>query len=462
VAIVIPIVTEFNPQGLKRATADISKAEGGWKKTGKAFESAFLPASVALGGLVAVGAKFITAAADDAKAAAGLANTLRNVTGATDASIASTEEWISAQGRALGVADDDLRPALATLATATGDVAKAQDLAALAMDLSAAKGIDLKAASDAIAKAYTGNTTALGKMVPGIDKAALASKDFTAVSESLAGIVGGAAATAADTQAGKMDRVRLSMAETGEAIGGILLPALDAFLPLAMAATDWASENAGLVTGVAVAVGALAGAIVAVNLAMKAWAAISAIVTAAQWLWNVALTANPIGALIMAVVAVIAVVAALVAAIVLAYKKVDWFRNAVDKAFAFIKAAAKAFATAFMAVWNGIWAVVEKVVGWITDAINSLSRLISGIMDGIKGVISHIPGLSAASANVAATTSAGVTPYAGASSAPAAGPTFAISGAIDPEATARQIRAILTGQDTRQGRAYGTPRRVAW
>lgn len=56
------------------------------------------------------------------------------------------------------------------------------------------------------------------------------------------------------------------------------------------------------------------GGVAVAQIAVKAW-------TAAQWLFNAAMTANPIGI-------VIAAVAALVAGFILAYQKVDWFREA--------------------------------------------------------------------------------------------------------------------------------------
>lgn len=177
--------------------------------------------------LLAVGAGLgiaTKAAAEDAAAQATLAQNLRNAAGATDAQVAATETWIAAQGKALGVTDDQLRPALATLATATGDVTKAQGLAALAMDLAAAKGIPVETAAKAIAKAYAGQGGALGKLLPGIDQAALKSGDFAQVQSELARLTGGAAATAANTQAGAMQRNKVAMDEAVESLGASLLP----------------------------------------------------------------------------------------------------------------------------------------------------------------------------------------------------------------------------------------------
>ena len=58
-------------------------------------------------------------------------------------------------------------PALATLARATGDVAKSQQAMGIALDVSAATGKDLGSVTNALAKGYAGNTTSLGRLVPG-------------------------------------------------------------------------------------------------------------------------------------------------------------------------------------------------------------------------------------------------------------------------------------------------------
>jgi hypothetical protein len=65
---------------------------------------------------------------EDQKSQVLLANALRNTVGATDAAIASTEAFISKTQLAFGVVDDQLRPALAKLAGATGNLGDAQKL----------------------------------------------------------------------------------------------------------------------------------------------------------------------------------------------------------------------------------------------------------------------------------------------------------------------------------------------
>lgn len=348
-AIVVPIVSEWNPKGLERSMSDFQKAEGGWAKAGVAVKKAAVPAALALGALTAAAVDFTKAAVEDQKSAATMAASLAKTTGATEAQIAATEEWISVQGKQLGVADDQLRPALASLATATGDVAKAQELASLAMDISASRGVDLAAASTAMAKAAAGNTGALKKMIPGLDEAVLKSGDLAAIQAEVASKVGGAADVAANTAAGKMQRFSLAMDEAKESIGYALLPALEAVLGPLQALGTWAQENTTVLLVVGGVIGGIAAAILLVNAAMAVWNAIqtvlaakTAIVTAAQWLWNAALAANPIGIVIIAI-------AAFIAAIVLLWNKCDWFRNGV------------------LAVWGAVQKAIEVVVNWFAD-----------------------------------------------------------------------------------------------
>lgn len=80
---------------------------------------------------------------------------------------------------------------------------------------------------------------------------------------------------------------------------------------------DWGSRATKVIVGVGAAVAGLAAIIWTVNVATKAW-------TAAQWLLDAALAANPIGLIIIAVTALIAALG------VLAYK-MGWLNGIADK-----------------------------------------------------------------------------------------------------------------------------------
>ena len=82
----------------------------------------------------------VRATIEDEKSKRLLALALENVTGATEQQIEAVETWIDGMSRSRGVADDELRPALANLVRASGDVEKAQDDLGVAMDIAAARG----------------------------------------------------------------------------------------------------------------------------------------------------------------------------------------------------------------------------------------------------------------------------------------------------------------------------------
>ena len=232
-AVVARILTQYSDKGTKAAVKDISKMEKKFGKFADATAKKFGIAALAVGAFAAkVGYDAVKAAAEDQKSQTLLANSLRNTVGATDAAIAATEEYITAMQLEFGVADDQLRPALGKLAAVTGDVGKAQSLLGVAMDISAAKGIDLETAAALLSKGYGGNIGALKKLFPQISAATVKSKDFAAALKDITAETKGAAAAAANTFAGQMERMRLAFGEASESLGYKLLPQVKAFADL--------------------------------------------------------------------------------------------------------------------------------------------------------------------------------------------------------------------------------------
>lgn len=418
---------------------------------------------------VAIG-KFTQNAADDAKAQVILANALRNTTGATDAQVASVEKWITAQGKLLGVSDDELRPSLATLVGATKDISKAQTLAGVAMDIAAAKGVSVETASKALAKAYAGQTTAIARLVPGIDLAALRNKNFGEIVRNVAGIVGGQATSAAETQAGAMQRNKVAFDEAAESLGYAFIPIMQQLntlittqiVPAIQRLADWfgklstdqknaivitagflavlgplvtvlgatfkvvgsvagglswmgrttltvigqtqnfirvlfqqqgaafAADTAGgklattlrsvgsatasvtrsLFTQIAQGVRAAAtwvaqtAALIAHKVASVALSVTTKAVAAAQWLLNAAMTANPIGIIIVAIGALIAVFMHL------------WNTN-------------KGFRNFFISAWNGIKSFFSGIANWFSTIGK---QMIDGFLGGIKDAWNNVTG----------------------------------------------------------------------
>ena len=210
------------------ATKSFSSKVG---KYSKAMAKSFALAGVAAGAYaIKIGIDGVKAAVEDEASQKQLAEALKNTTNATDAQIRSTEDYITKQQLAFGVADTKLRPALANLARATGDVGKAQQLTNLAMDISAATGKDLETVSLTLSKAYNGNIGALTKLGIPLDDAIKKSGDFNLVQGELVRLFGGAAKANTETYAGQLAIVTERVGELKESIGVALLPTMKTLL----------------------------------------------------------------------------------------------------------------------------------------------------------------------------------------------------------------------------------------
>jgi tape measure domain-containing protein len=128
--------------------------------------------------------------------------------------------------------------------------------------------------------------------------------------------------------------------------------------------------------GTAAATSYMTAATTAQKVALLAGAAAQKIVTAAQWAWNAAINANPIGLIIVAVIA-------LVAAFVLLWKKCDGFKN-------FILGMWKAIQTAAAATWSGIKSITSSVLSWLKSAVKAAGNVINAVWNGIKAAATTV------------------------------------------------------------------------
>jgi hypothetical protein len=193
------------------------------KKAGLAFAAAGA-AAVAYAGKLAVDG--VKSAIEDEAAQAKLANTLRNVTAATDAQIKSTEKYILKTSLATGISDEELRPSLDRLTRATKDLDKAQQLQTLALDVAAGSGKSLQAVTEALSKAQEGNLAGLSRLGIGISKAELATLSFDQITAKLAGTFENQATLQADTFQGKLSRLQVAFDESKETVGSYILTAI--------------------------------------------------------------------------------------------------------------------------------------------------------------------------------------------------------------------------------------------
>ena len=458
----------------------IQDAQTGVQKMSKSVNRAAQVASVALAGLTAVAVDFAKAAAEDEQSARVLAQTLKNTTGATEAQTQAVEDYISATSLALGIQDDKLRPSLGRLLRSTEDVAEAQKLLNLSLDISAATGKDVDAVANALGKAYDGNATALGRLGLGVDSSILKSKDFGVVYDDLAKKFDGFAKTEAATTQGSFARLTVAVDEAKESIGYGLLPFVGPLADSLARLAPIIEQNSELILTIGAVVGALSIAIiglkfaliatnaimvitttigaalkigyltlaaatgsataaqtlaeltykksivalVAYNVAMAAQSAITGVVTAAQYALNLALSLNPIGLVVIAV-------AALGAAFVLAYKKIEPFRDLMDSIFQKIK--------------NIGTAIKESPVGQAIAKAFEGFRAAGGPVRQGKSYVVGEAGPELFTAN----TSGAISPSG--SFGGGGGVNITINGAIDPEGVRRSLETLFQNSARRTG-----------
>lgn len=130
---------------------------------------------------------------------------------------------------------------------------------------------------------------------------------------------------------------------------------------------EWIDRLSPLIVGLGVALGGLALVGLAQNFmsivaALKAWALTTPLVTAAQWLLNAAMAANPITLIIIAITA-------LVAAFVVLWKKSEGFRN----------------------FWIGLWEKIQSVAGtakdWILGKVEEITNFFTETVPNALGAV---------------------------------------------------------------------------
>ena len=308
-ALSIPIISEYDGKGISKAIAQFNDLEGAGAKAGFALKKAMVPAIAVLGGLAAGLGLATKAAVEDQKAQDLLANQLRTSAMATDDVIKQNESFITSMSMAKAVADDDLRPAMASLVRSTGSVEVAQGLMNTALDVAAATGRDLTEVTQILGKAANGQTASLLKLDPSLRGVIDSSSSLDDITNALATSFGGAADVAAQSYEGRMKSLSIAMSETKESIGAALLPALEALLQVLQPLAVFAQENTKVFLILIGVIGAVATAVVAANVAMKIYQATLIATKLATIALNAVTSANPF---VLVAAAVIALTAAMV------------------------------------------------------------------------------------------------------------------------------------------------------
>jgi hypothetical protein len=323
-AVNLPIITEFDGKGINKAIAEFKKLETSSEKAAFVMKKAFVPAVAVIGGLATALGMATKAAMEDDAAQQQLALTLRNVTNASKEQVAAVEAQISSMTLATGIADDQLRPAFEALTRGTKDISVSMRDMSLVTDIATATNKPLVDVADALAKAYQGNFRGLQQLSPEMKTLIKDGADMDTIMHVLTGTFGGATETFAKTAQGGFARLSVAINETKEAIGAALLPVVERVLPILNRFAAWASNNPKAFLAIAGAIGAVAAAIVAVNIAMAL---------------------NPF-------TAIAAGVALLVSGLVIAYNKFEWFRKGVNTLLNGYLAAFEMFANSMISAIN--------------------------------------------------------------------------------------------------------------
>lgn len=437
-AISIPILSEFDGTGLEKAIKGFQDLETNGQKAQYAIKKAAVPAAAAMAGLAAAIGVSVDAAIEDAASQARLARQIENSTGANAKQIKSVEDLISKMSIQAAVADDELRPAYANLIRNTRDLDRANYLLGVAMDVSAATGKDLESVTIALGKAENGQYTALKKLgIPmgditlqladlakeekklaklsldldnanaivaeGLLPAAEGAKKLTKAQEAYAKqqvIVNqlqasagdyatdleeqfaGMAETAANTAEGGMKRLRISLNEATESLGAAFLPLVEKVTPVLQKFADWAMNNSQTFLVVAGVIGTIATAILAANVALKAWNIVTGLTSALNTALAASFTAIQVASGLI-------VFTAIIAGLVVAYNKFEWFRdgvktvfNAIQTAIGFsldvIKGYFSTVLSFYKTVFNGIAALWNNSIGKIKFEVPSWVPVIGG------------------------------------------------------------------------------------
>ena len=335
-AIKIPIISEFNGAGIDKAVKEFQTLTNSADKTAFALKKMALPAAAAFAAIAVGGYKAAQQASD-------LNETINKTNVIFGQASKSVQSFATSAAKNLGMANQEALDFAATfgglgkMAGKTGDdLGKfSTDLVQLTADMASfnnanpaevavALGAALRGESEPIRKynvlindaAVKAEAMAMGlyKGTGNLDQQAKVLATHRLIMKQTTDQQGDFNNTI-DSAANQQKILTATIKDATTKIGQAFLPVLEAVLPMLVKFGEFASDNAGLIAAMAVALGTLAGAIVTANIAMGAWKTIS-LVTAGI---NYALAASFTAVQIATGIGIIAVAAGTAAFI--AYKK---------------------------------------------------------------------------------------------------------------------------------------------
>lgn len=335
-AIKIPIISEFNPKGIAAAQKEFESLTKTTDKTAFALKKMVLPAAAAFGAIVVGGYKAAQSASDlnetinktnvifgDAsKEIQAFSQTAARELGMAKQEALDFAASFGGLGKMAGKTGDDLANFSTDLVTLTADMASFNN--ANPAEVALALGAALRGESEPIRRfnvlindaAVKAEAMAMGLYsgTGNLDQQAKVLATHRLILKQTTDQQGDFNNTI-DSAANQQKILTATMKDATTSIGNAFLPILEAVLPLLVSFATFVEKNSGLIVGMSIALGVLAGAIVAANIAMNAWKAIS-VITAGV---NYALAASFTAVQIATGIGIIAVVAGTAAFV--AYKK---------------------------------------------------------------------------------------------------------------------------------------------
>jgi uncharacterized protein YejL (UPF0352 family) len=384
--------------------ADASKFSKGIgqaeSKMGKVSKAAGI-AGAAITGAFVVGMKKSVDAAKEAQVSQSAMETQLKALGISyKAHAGQIDQVIQSTSKLAALDDEDLQNAFTRLTRSTGDVNKGLRDTKIAADVARGANISLEAATKAVSGVETGRITGLKKLGIEVDKHTTKQEAIAALQEKFAG----ASEAYGKTAAGSQERLGVATENLEESMGTILLPTIEKVAGAMANLAGFFEKHKTLTEALIIVVGALGGALLAVNVATTLVSAATKIYTAAQWLLNAALDANPIGLVIIALTA-------LGVALVIAWKKSETFREIVTGTWNAIKTGAQAVLNFFRSNWPiiatlisgpfaplvalatnafGVRTAIEeafrKIKTFVGDRVGDIVTFVTGIPDKISGV----------------------------------------------------------------------------
>ena len=341
----------------------------------------------------------VAAAAQEEAGIVKLSTAMKNMGLSYDDSRESLEAWIDAEQQKTSVADSEQRDALAMLIGMTGDLAKAQDLLTLAMDVSAGTGKDLASTSQLLGYALSGNWGMVERMIPALKSVETEEEKWALLRQTFAG----QAEAYGQTMAGQMALLKNNMGDVVETLGAALLPVMTDLVGWVQKLVQWVKNlDPELVKWVAIGI-AVASAMLSVGGGLlliigflPQLAAGLAIAKVAFAGLSLAMTANPIGIVIAAVAALIAVIIILVknwdkvkeaGGMVADFLKdkwnglLDWFQSIPGR----VKAVFETVAQAMFAPVRAYFNIYAQAWNWIAGMLNKVNISIPSWVPAIGG-----------------------------------------------------------------------------